>query len=103
MSIRHDELRRELASKNDELSQLKQNFDEENLNKSKELTKLYNEFKKVSEKNKIYSEDVIEKDKIIMPDLKQAIFILKTAWSQVSKETIANCWKKAGKNVYICV
>ena len=66
LSIRHDELRRELASKNDELSQLKQNFDEENLNKSKELTKLYNEFKKVSEKNKIYSEDVIEKDKIII-------------------------------------
>jgi hypothetical protein len=46
---------------------------------------------------------VDEKDEIIMPDLKQAIFILKTAWSQVSKETIANCWKKAGKNVYICV
>jgi hypothetical protein len=33
-----------------------------------------------------------ENDEIIMPDLKQAIFLLKDAWSHVSKETIVNCW-----------
>jgi hypothetical protein len=32
-----------------------------------------------------------------MPDVKQAIFMIKEAWGKVSKETIANCWKHAGK------
>jgi hypothetical protein len=31
----------------------------------------------------------IKKKKKKMPDLKQTMFILKTAWSQVSKETIS--------------
>jgi hypothetical protein len=31
-----------------------------------------------------------------MPDLKQTMFILKTAWSQVSKETIS-------KILHVCV
>ena len=43
-----------------------------------------------------------EKGEIIMPDLKQAIFLLKDAWHQVTKETIVNCWRKAG-NICICI
>ena len=39
---------------------------------------------------------VDERDEIIMPDLKQTMFILKTAWSQVSKETIS-------KILHVCV
>jgi len=30
-----------------------------------------------------------------MPDLKQAIYFSKQAWLEVTKETVANCWRKA--------
>ena len=28
-----------------------------------------------------------------MPDLKQAIYFSKQAWLEVTKETVANCWR----------
>ena len=37
-----------------------------------------------------------EKGDLVMPDLKQAICFIKDAWTQVTKETIHNCWRKAG-------
>ena len=37
-----------------------------------------------------------ECEELIMPDMKEAIFFIKDAWLNVSKETIANCWRKAG-------
>ena len=40
-----------------------------------------------------------EKGTLTMPDLKQAIFFIKDAWTQVTKETVANCWRKAGMNL----
>ena len=40
-----------------------------------------------------------EKNELVMPDVKQAIFMIKEAWGKVSKETIANCWKHAGKQL----
>ncbi len=38
---------------------------------------------------------VDEKDDLVMPDLKQAIYFSKQAWLEVTKETVANCWRKA--------
>jgi hypothetical protein len=37
-----------------------------------------------------------EKGDLVMPDIKQAICFIKEAWTQVTKETIHNCWRKAG-------
>jgi hypothetical protein len=37
-----------------------------------------------------------ECEELIMPDMKEAIFFIKDAWLNVSMETIANCWRKAG-------
>ena len=39
-----------------------------------------------------------EKEELIMPNVKQAIFLIKEAWDKVSEDTISNCWKHAGKN-----
>jgi hypothetical protein len=35
-----------------------------------------------------------------MPDMKEAIFYIKDGWLNVTKETIANCWRKAGDFFY---
>ena len=42
-------------------------------------------------------------DKLIMPDVKQCMSMIKHAWSEVSQETIVNCWKKCKiiKNNYL--
>jgi hypothetical protein len=34
--------------------------------------------------------------KIIMPNMKEAIILIREAWKMVSNQTIYNCWKKAG-------
>ena len=38
-----------------------------------------------------------ESDQIVMPNLKEAICMIREAWNKVSSETIANCWRHAGK------
>ena len=35
-------------------------------------------------------------DKLVMPDVKQCMYMIKYSWSCVSEETIVNCWKKTG-------
>ena len=37
-----------------------------------------------------------EKEDLLMPNIKQAIYLIKEAWDKVSAETISNCWKHAG-------
>jgi hypothetical protein len=37
-----------------------------------------------------------KKRKIIMPNMKEAIILIREAWKMVSNQTIYNCWKKAG-------
>ena len=55
-------------------------------------------FKSKYRRNQIKSciKKIDESDELIMPDMKEAIFFIKDAWINVSKETIANCWRKAG-------
>ena len=39
---------------------------------------------------------VEEKNELIMPNLKEAICMVREAWNKVSCKTIANCWRHAG-------
>ena len=41
-----------------------------------------------------------ENDQVVMPNLKEAICMIREAWSQVTAKTIANCWKHAFKYIY---
>ena len=41
---------------------------------------------------------VEEKNELIMPNLKEAICMVREAWNKVSSKTIANCWRRAGNN-----
>jgi hypothetical protein len=43
-----------------------------------------------------------EKEELVMPKVKLAIFLIKEAWDKVSEETISNCWKHAIKKRIIC-
>ena len=36
------------------------------------------------------------KDELVMPNVKEAIYMIKEAWDKVSRETIVNCWRHAG-------
>ena len=38
-----------------------------------------------------------EKNEIEMPNIKEAICMIREAWNQVTTKTIANCWKHASK------
>ena len=40
---------------------------------------------------------------IFMPNVKEAIFMIKEAWDNVSRETIVNCWRHAGNFIIIIV
>ena len=42
-----------------------------------------------------------ERDEIVMPDIKQAIFFIKSAWNLVSEEKVVNCWRKTGEINFI--
>jgi hypothetical protein len=41
------------------------------------------------------SKETIEKS-LVMPNVKEAIYMIKEAWDKVSRETIVNCWRHAG-------
>ncbi len=36
------------------------------------------------------------KDELLMPKVKEAIYMIKEAWDKVGRETIVNCWRHAG-------
>jgi hypothetical protein len=44
-----------------------------------------------------------DKDELIMPNVKEAIFMIKEAWDNVSRETIVNCWRHAGKFIIFII
>jgi hypothetical protein len=41
-----------------------------------------------------------ENDQVVMPNLKEAICMIRESWNQVTAKTIANCWKHARKDIY---
>ena len=43
-----------------------------------------------------YARNLEIKDELVMPNVKEAIYMIKEAWDKVSRETIVNCWRHAG-------
>ena len=41
------------------------------------------------------------RDELVMSDIKQAIFFIKEAKLSVKRETIVNCWRKAGDLLFL--
>jgi hypothetical protein len=53
--------------------------------------------------SKFCARNLDDKDELIMPNVKEAIFMIKEAWDNVSRETIVNCWRHAGNFIIIIV
>ena len=65
LSCQNDELKRELLSKKDENNLIRDNFEKEIVNKTKEINQIYNELQRLTEINNNCNQELNKKDKNI--------------------------------------